>query len=151
MSREAEAESAAAPAAPPPPRGRPARLRRAGRLRRCLGQQRLRGDADPLQRSARADVREPGRRVREEDRDQGRVRSDDEDVLADQIATEGAHSPADLFYTENSPPLMSLQEKGLLSPVAAARWRTRRASTTRRSGDWVGVRPGPASSSTTRP
>src|SRR5271154_1737725 len=33
------------------------------------------------------------------------VRSDDEDVLANQIVQEGANSPADLIYTENSPAL----------------------------------------------
>ncbi|HUD15732.1 MAG TPA: hypothetical protein VMQ59_00665, partial [Acidimicrobiales bacterium] len=33
------------------------------------------------------------------------LRSDDEDVLAQQIVTEGSHSPADVFFTENSPPL----------------------------------------------
>ena len=43
------------------------------------------------------------------------VRSDDEDTLADQIAAEGSQSPADVFFTENSPPLESLQAKGLLS------------------------------------
>jgi iron(III) transport system substrate-binding protein len=31
-------------------------------------------------------------------------RNDDEDVLADQIEAEGSHSPADVFFTENSPP-----------------------------------------------
>ncbi len=45
------------------------------------------------------------------------LRSDDEDVLADQIVTEGAHSPADVFFTENSPPLQYLASKGLLTPV----------------------------------
>src|ERR1700735_1316287 len=49
-----------------------------------------------------------------------KVRSDDEDVLAQQIAQEGAHSPADVFYTENTPPLVRLDEKGLLAPVSAA-------------------------------
>ena len=33
------------------------------------------------------------------------LRSDDEDVLADQIVTEGSRSPADVFFTENTPPL----------------------------------------------
>src|SRR6201996_4496303 len=33
------------------------------------------------------------------------VRFDDEDVLADQIVAEGGHSSADVFFTENSPPL----------------------------------------------
>jgi iron(III) transport system substrate-binding protein len=45
------------------------------------------------------------------------VRSDDEDTLANLIAVQGSHSPADVFYTENSPPLEFLQEKGLLSAV----------------------------------
>ena len=45
------------------------------------------------------------------------VRSDDEDVLADQIVTEGIHSPADVYFTENSPPLQYLASKGLLAPV----------------------------------
>src|SRR5258708_706623 len=42
------------------------------------------------------------------------LRSDDEDVLAQQIVTEGSHSPADVFFTENSPPLQFLASKGLL-------------------------------------
>ncbi|HXQ59147.1 MAG TPA: extracellular solute-binding protein [Acidimicrobiales bacterium] len=48
------------------------------------------------------------------------VRSDDEDVFADQIVQEGLRSPADVIYTENSPPLESLQERGLLSTVDAS-------------------------------
>src|SRR6202021_3577185 len=48
------------------------------------------------------------------------VRNDDEDTLANLIAVQGSHSPADVFYTENHPPLEFLQEKGLLSPVAPA-------------------------------
>ena len=48
------------------------------------------------------------------------VRSDDEDVLAAQIVQEGKHSPADVFFTENTPPLDDLQQRGLLSPVAAS-------------------------------
>jgi iron(III) transport system substrate-binding protein len=67
------------------------------------------------------------------------IRSDDEDVLADQIATEGAHSPADLFYTENSPPLMSLQDKGLLSRVAASTLSRTPSQYNSPAGDWVGV------------
>jgi iron(III) transport system substrate-binding protein len=46
-----------------------------------------------------------------------KVRSDDEDPLADQIMTEGSRSPADVFFTENTPPLEARQAKGLLSPV----------------------------------
>src|ERR1700749_3112592 len=48
------------------------------------------------------------------------VRSDDEDTLANLIAVQGSHSPAAVFYTENSPPLEFLQEKGLLAPVDAS-------------------------------
>jgi len=51
------------------------------------------------------------------------LRSDDEDPLADQIATEGDHSPADLFYTENTPPLESLQAKGCCRPSTSRHWR----------------------------
>src|SRR5580700_2472353 len=43
------------------------------------------------------------------------VRSDDENVLANQIVQEGANSPADLIYTENSPALAFLESRGLLA------------------------------------
>jgi iron(III) transport system substrate-binding protein len=68
-----------------------------------------------------------------------KVRSDDEDVLGNQILQEGASSPADVFYTENTPVLEDLQEKGLLAPIPA----TTLAATPSRydspQGDWVGV------------
>jgi iron(III) transport system substrate-binding protein len=67
------------------------------------------------------------------------VRSDDEDVLADQIAAEGSRSPADVFYTENSPPLESLQAKGLLSPVDSATLAKTPSKYDSPQGDWVGV------------
>ena len=67
------------------------------------------------------------------------VRSDDEDVLADQIAAEGGKSPADVFLTENSPPLESLQGKGLLSPVASATLAETPGKYNSPEGDWVGV------------
>jgi iron(III) transport system substrate-binding protein len=70
---------------------------------------------------------------------QVQIRSDDEDALADQIATEGSHSPADLFYTENTPPLMSLESKGLLSPVDAATLSHTPGQYNSPGGDWVGV------------
>jgi iron(III) transport system substrate-binding protein len=67
------------------------------------------------------------------------VRSDDEDTLADEIVIEGSRSPADVIYTENSPPLEYLQGRGLLAPVD----RTTLAKTPSRynspAGDWVGV------------
>jgi iron(III) transport system substrate-binding protein len=67
------------------------------------------------------------------------VRSDDEDVLANQIVQEGANSPADLFYTENSPALAFLGGKGLLSPVSAATLAGVPAQYDSPQGDWVGV------------
>jgi iron(III) transport system substrate-binding protein len=70
---------------------------------------------------------------------QVQIRSDDEDALADQIATEGSHSPADLFYTENTPPLMSLESKGLLSPVDPATLSHTPSQYNSPGGDWVGV------------
>ena len=67
------------------------------------------------------------------------VRSDDEDVLADQIAAEGTHSPADVFFTENSPPLESLQAKGLLAALPAATLGSTPSKFSSPQGDWVGV------------
>jgi iron(III) transport system substrate-binding protein len=67
------------------------------------------------------------------------IRSDDEDTLADQIVTEGPHSPADVFYTENSPPLESLQAKGLLAKVEPSTLSLTPAKYNSPDGDWVGV------------
>jgi len=67
------------------------------------------------------------------------VRSADEDVLADQIATEGSRSPADVFFTENSPPLESLQAKGLLSRLDSATLASTPARYNSAQGEWVGV------------
>ena len=68
-----------------------------------------------------------------------KVRNDDEDVLANQIITEGSASPADVIFTENSPALETLQAKGRLAPVdpsTLAAVPTRYNSPT---GHWVGV------------
>jgi iron(III) transport system substrate-binding protein len=67
------------------------------------------------------------------------VRFSDEDALADEILTEGSHSPADVFYTENSPPLEYLQGKGLLAKVAPATLAQTPAKYNSPQGDWVGV------------
>jgi iron(III) transport system substrate-binding protein len=67
------------------------------------------------------------------------VRNDDEGTLANQIALQGSHSPADVFYTENSPPLEFLQEKGLLSAVNPATLASATAKYNSPAGDWVGV------------
>jgi iron(III) transport system substrate-binding protein len=67
------------------------------------------------------------------------VRNDDEDTLANLIAVQGSHSPADVFYTENSPALEFLQEKGLLSTVNPATLAAATAKYNSPQGDWVGV------------
>ena len=67
------------------------------------------------------------------------VRSDDEDVLAQQIVTEGSRSPADVFFTENSPPLEFLQGKGLLSAVHSSTLAATPSKYNSPQGDWVGV------------
>ena len=68
-----------------------------------------------------------------------RVRSDDEDVLAQQIVAEGSRSPADVIYTENSPALEFLQDKGLLAPVDRATLTAAPARFNSPQGRWVGV------------
>lgn len=67
------------------------------------------------------------------------LRSDDEDVLAQQIETEGSSSPADMFYAENSPPLEALQGKGLLASVSSSALAAVLPQYNSPQGDWVGV------------
>ena len=67
------------------------------------------------------------------------LRSDDEDVLADQIITEGARSPADVIYTENSPPLQYLAGKDLLASVDTATLGNTPSQFNSPDGKWVGV------------
>ena len=67
------------------------------------------------------------------------VRNDDEETLANLIAVQGSRSPADVFYTENSPPLEFLQEKGLLSTVDPATLARTPAKYNSQKNDWVGV------------
>jgi iron(III) transport system substrate-binding protein len=59
--------------------------------------------------------------------------------LASQIMKEGASSPADVFFTENSPELELLSEKGLLAKVAPATLASVPAQDSSPAGDWVGV------------
>src|SRR5579872_3111029 len=48
------------------------------------------------------------------------VRSNDEDLLADDIANAGCHSPADVYFSENSPALQFLDSRHLLAPLPGA-------------------------------
>jgi len=67
------------------------------------------------------------------------TRYDDEDVFVDQIETEGKNSPADVFFTENSPPLEELASKGLLASVAPSTLANTPAKYDATDGKWVGV------------
>jgi iron(III) transport system substrate-binding protein len=67
------------------------------------------------------------------------VRSDDEDTLVDEIVTEGSHSPADVIYTENSPALEDLQDKGLLAPVEPSTLARTPSKYNSPQGAWLGV------------
>src|SRR5262249_8417703 len=51
----------------------------------------------------------------------------------------GSNSPADVFYTENSPALEELGEKGLLAPVDASTLAAVPRQWSAERGDWVGV------------
>lgn len=67
------------------------------------------------------------------------VRSNDEATLAQQIAQEGSRSPADVFFTENTPVLEKLQGSGLLAPVASTTLADVPGKYSSSQGDWVGV------------
>jgi iron(III) transport system substrate-binding protein len=68
-----------------------------------------------------------------------KVRSDDEDVLTAQLEQEGSKSPADVFYTENSPWLEQLAQKNLLAPIDPTALAQVPAAYSSTSGDWIGV------------
>jgi iron(III) transport system substrate-binding protein len=67
------------------------------------------------------------------------VRNGDEDQLAEQIMQEGSRSPADVFYTENSPALMKLAGQHLLAPVDKATLTAVPSADSSPAGNWVGV------------
>ena len=46
-----------------------------------------------------------------------KIRNGEGPSMAAQIVAEGAATPADVYFTENSPELMLLEEKGLLNKV----------------------------------
>ncbi|HVV74699.1 MAG TPA: extracellular solute-binding protein [Mycobacteriales bacterium] len=68
-----------------------------------------------------------------------RVKDGDEDALTAQIEEEGSHSPADVFYTENSNWLQQLDDRKLLAPVNASTLRDVPKPDSATNGDWVGV------------
>ncbi len=59
--------------------------------------------------------------------------------IANQIAAEGDASPADIFFTENSPELVLLDAKGLFAKVDPATLAAVPARDSAPGGNWVGV------------
>jgi iron(III) transport system substrate-binding protein len=68
-----------------------------------------------------------------------RLRSSDSLVLATQIQQEGGGSPADVFLAENSPELVTLEDKGLLAPLPRSIRDQVPARVQSADGRWVGV------------
>ncbi len=68
-----------------------------------------------------------------------KVRSGEAPEIANQIATEGSASPADVFFTENSPELQLLAGKGMLAKVDVATLDKVPARYNAADGTWVGV------------
>ncbi|HEU0229514.1 MAG TPA: iron ABC transporter substrate-binding protein [Burkholderiaceae bacterium] len=67
------------------------------------------------------------------------IRKGSSSQLANQIIEEGSHSPADVFYSEESPPVVKLAEKGLLAQLDPKTLKQVRPGYTSRKGDWIGV------------
>ncbi|WP_313515453.1 extracellular solute-binding protein [Pseudomonas sp.] len=59
--------------------------------------------------------------------------------LANQIAEEGARSPADLIYTEEAPPLIKLASQGLLGKVDDATLAQVEPQFSDKDGYWLGI------------
>ncbi len=67
------------------------------------------------------------------------IRKGSSSQLANQIIEEGAASPADLFYSEESPPVAALSEKGLLSKIDHAALAQVPAKYVAKDGTWLGA------------
>jgi iron(III) transport system substrate-binding protein len=68
-----------------------------------------------------------------------RVHSGEAPEIANQIAQEGARSPADVYFTENSPELTLLDEKGLLARIDPETLKQIPAKYSAADGKWIGV------------
>lgn len=67
------------------------------------------------------------------------IRTNDSAVLADQIMQEGDASPADVYISENSPELMELQRRGLLTRLPRSILRQVPSGDASPAGNWVGM------------
>jgi iron(III) transport system substrate-binding protein len=68
-----------------------------------------------------------------------RVRTNDGIVLADQILQEGKGSPADVYLTENSPELVTLDEHGLLARTDSSPLDDAPKPGSAATGDWTPI------------
>lgn len=68
-----------------------------------------------------------------------KIRKGGDGQLASQITEEGARSPADIIYTEESPPLVRLSGAGLLAPIDPQTLAQVEAQNAGARGDWVGI------------
>lgn len=68
-----------------------------------------------------------------------KVRNGEGPALAAQLVAEGTATPADVYFTENSPELMLLDEKGLLAKTDTATLAAIPARYNAPQGNWVGV------------
>ena len=68
-----------------------------------------------------------------------RVHSGEGPEVANQLAEEGADSPADVYFTENTPDLMLLEEKDLLASVDPAALASVPARYNSPTGKWLAV------------
>ena len=67
------------------------------------------------------------------------VRKGSSNQLASQVVEEGARSPADVIYTEESPPLNKLGEQGILAKIDASTLDVLPKDYVGANGDWMGV------------
>jgi iron(III) transport system substrate-binding protein len=67
------------------------------------------------------------------------VRFGEDEELANQIVAEGSSSPADLLLTENSPPLVLLEEKQMLAKIAPSTYAKVPARYSSPTRAWVGI------------
>jgi iron(III) transport system substrate-binding protein len=67
------------------------------------------------------------------------VRHGNSAQLASQIVEEGAHSPADLFWSEESPSLVATARRGLLAPLDPVTLQQVPAIFSAKDGTWIGA------------
>jgi hypothetical protein len=97
------------------------------------------GESDPLQRTAPRHDRSPRRGPHQGDRDFSNRPRCGKPELASRIVEEGANLPADVFFSEQNPPIASSQEKGLLAATDTDVVRMIPAQYCAKDGTWVGV------------